>query len=68
MKRILENHQFQSKNHDFLQQLWLDVHYKEWEKKNVKTICSVGKHRVQRRNLFPMTIWDGVEKINGFKV
>ena len=68
MKPILNSHQFQPKNHDFLQQLWLDAHYEQWEKKNGRKINSVGKHRIRRRNPFPMTISDGEEKIYGFKV
>ena len=69
MKHILENHEFQSVNHDFLQQLWLDAHYEEWENKNGMKISSVEKHRVRRRNPFPMTISDGDEpKFYCFKV
>ena len=68
MKRILENHEFQSKDQDFLQQLWLDAHYEKWENKNGRKIGRVAKHRIRRRNPFPMTISDGDEKIYGFKV
>ena len=68
MKRILESHQFQSKYHDFLQQLWLDAHYEMWEKKNGRKIRAVGKHRIRKRNPFPMTISDGEEKFYGVKV
>ena len=68
MKRILKNHQFQSVNHDFLQQLWLDAHYEKWEKKNGRKIRSVAKHRIRKNNPFPMTISDGEEKFYTFKV
>ena len=68
MKRILESHQFQSKYHDFLQQLWLDAHYEKWETKYGRKISSVAKHRVRKRNPFPMTISDGEEKSYGVKV
>ena len=68
MKRILVNHQFQSKNHKFLQQLWLKAHYEEWEKRKGKKIYTVAKHRVRRKNPFPMTISDGDEKSWGLKV
>ena len=68
MKSILKSHQFQSKNHDFLQQLWLSAHYEEWEKLNGKKISSATRVRVRKRNPFPMTIWDGDKKRYTFKV
>ena len=69
MKRILKNHQFQPKNHEFLQQIWLKAHYEEWEKKKIgRKINSVSKYRVRNKNPFPMTISDGDEKFYGFKV
>ena len=68
MKLILESHQFRSKDHAFLQELWLDAHYEEKTGKAGKELSDVAKYRVRMDNPFPRTIRNGGEKSCHFKV
>ena len=69
MKRVLTSRPFHPKHHEFLQELWLETLYIECAKeKGKEKLNSVERLRVRRKNNFPMTIWDGVEKSYNIKV
>ncbi|CAI2354079.1 unnamed protein product [Caenorhabditis sp. 36 PRJEB53466] len=65
--RLLECHKFSPHNHNVLQNLWLDAHYKEAEKTKERELGAVCKYRIRKKNPFPNTIWDGEETNYCFK-
>ena len=68
MKTIIKSHNFQEKNHKYLQQLWLNAHFEKWEAENKREISSVERCRIRKKYKFPSTIWDGQETNYGLKV
>lgn len=65
--RLLECNKFSPHNHQVLQHLWLDAHYKEAEKTKERELGAVCKYRIRKKNPFPPTIWDGEETNYCFK-
>ena len=68
MKNIIKSHNFQEKNHKYLQQLWLNAHFEKWEIENKREIGSVERCRIRKKYKFPSTIWDGDDTNYGLKV
>ena len=68
MKNIIKSHNFQEKNHKYLQQLWLNAHFEKWEAENKREISSVERCRIRKKYKFPTTIWDGDVTNYGLKV
>ena len=64
---ILESHNFDSTNHNVLQQMWYKAHYMEAEKIRGRPLGAVDKYRIRRKYPLPKTIWDGEETIYCFK-
>ena len=68
MENIIKSRDFQPKNHKYLQQLWLNAHFKMWEVVNKREIGSVERLRTRKKYKFPRTIWDGEDTNYGLKV
>ncbi|XP_076357827.1 homeobox protein SIX6-like [Tachypleus tridentatus] len=64
---ILQCQRFSRKSHAKLQNLWVQAHYLEAEKKRGKYLGPVDKYRVRKKFPFPPTIWDGEQKTHCFK-
>lgn len=64
---ILESHNFDSRYHAELQQMWFSAHYKEHEKTRGRPLGAVDKYRLRKKYPLPKTIWDGEETIYCFK-
>ncbi|KAL1425907.1 hypothetical protein MTO96_018743 [Rhipicephalus appendiculatus] len=64
---ILESHNFDSKYHNELQQMWYKAHYREAEKIRGRPLGAVDKYRLRRKYPLPKTIWDGEDTVYCFK-
>lgn len=64
---ILESHNFDTKFHPELQQMWFKAHYKEAEKIRGRNLGAVDKYRLRKKFPLPKTIWDGEETVYCFK-
>ncbi len=64
---ILENHNFDPKYHNELQQMWYKAHYIEAEKIRGRDLGAVDKYRLRKKFPLPKTIWDGEETVYCFK-
>ena len=64
---LLESYNFNTKNHDMLQDVWYKAHYFEAEKIRGRALGAVDKYRIRRKFPLPKTIWDGEETIYCFK-
>ncbi|XP_022242375.1 homeobox protein SIX6-like [Limulus polyphemus] len=64
---ILQCQRFSRKSHAKLQNLWVQAHYLEAEKKRGKSLGPVDKYRVRKKFPFPPSIWDGEQKTHCFK-
>lgn len=64
---ILEGHNFDSVNHQVLQQMWYKAHYIEAAKIRGRPLGAVDKYRIRRKYPLPKSIWDGEETVYCFK-
>ncbi|XP_067943617.1 homeobox protein SIX6-like [Watersipora subatra] len=64
---ILEGHNFDSVNHQVLQQMWYKAHYVEAAKIRGRPLGAVDKYRIRRKYPLPKSIWDGEETVYCFK-
>lgn len=65
--KIMEENPFQLEHHMTLQNLWLEAHYLETAKTRKRKLGAVDKYRVRKKHTFPVTIWDGEERVYCFK-
>ncbi|XP_035683172.1 homeobox protein six1b-like [Branchiostoma floridae] len=64
---ILESHNFDTSNHQMLQDMWYKAHYIEAQKIRGRPLGAVDKYRLRRKFPLPRTIWDGEETVYCFK-
>jgi homeobox protein SIX4 len=64
---ILESHNYDTRHHAELQQMWFKAHYKEQEKTRGRPLGAVDKYRLRKKYPLPKTIWDGEETVYCFK-
>jgi homeobox protein SIX4 len=64
---ILESHNYDTRYHAELQQMWFKAHYDEQEKTRGRPLGAVDKYRLRKKHPLPKTIWDGEETVYCFK-